>query len=130
MGYLPRYFLTRSASRRAGVVKKHQDILKAEQTYGVDRYIVAAIIGVETFYGTRQGNYRVLDCSQPLAFDYPTARSFGVNSKPLPGRKRKARCRHIKRLLRRRDGHGQFIPTSFLCFAVDADQDGKRDLVD
>ncbi len=112
-------------------VKKHQDILKeAEQTYGVDRYIVAAIIGVETFYGTRQGNYRVLDSLSTLAFDYPDRPLFWRELKAFfaLAEKEKLDAATLKGSYAGAMGYGQFIPTSFLRFAVDADQDGKRDL--
>lgn len=113
--------------------RKHQDILlQAEQEYGVDPYVITAIIGVETFYGTRQGNYRVLDSLATLAFDYP--------QRPLFWRELKAFFAlmeaegldpaSIKGSYAGAMGYGQFIPTSFLNFAVDADQDGKRDLWD
>lgn len=43
----------------------------AEQRYGVPASIIAAIIGVETLYGSYMGNFRVLDAITTLAFNYP-----------------------------------------------------------
>ncbi len=34
------------------------------------------VVGVETFYGQRQGNYRVLDDLYTLAFGFPKRSSF------------------------------------------------------
>lgn len=110
---------------------KHADLLAAaEQKYGVPRQIIAAIIGVETFYGARQGNYRVLDSLATLAFDYPKRPIFWRELKALfalaevegvdPGT--------IKGSYAGAMGYGQFIPTSYLAYAVDGDGDGKRDL--
>lgn len=44
---------------------------KAEKLYGVPANIIVAILGVETFYGKKQGDYRVLDALSTLAFNYP-----------------------------------------------------------
>ena len=102
----------------------------AEKKYGVDKHIIAAIIGVETYYGARQGNYRVLDALTTLAFDYP--------KRPLFWRELKAffslieveglDASDIKGSYAGAIGFGQFIPTSYLAYAVDGDGDGKRDL--
>lgn len=66
------FLTTRRISSGKAFLQEHDKLLRAaEQQYGVDRHIIAAIIGVETFYGTRQGNFRVLDSLATLAFDYP-----------------------------------------------------------
>ncbi len=111
---------------------EYKDLLEqAEEKYGVEKEIIAAIIGVETFYGTRQGSYRVLDSLSTLAFDYPT--------RPLFWRELKAffalaieedlDLANIKGSYAGAMGYGQFIPTSYLMYAVDGDNDGKRDLL-
>jgi len=46
-------------------------LAKAEKQYGVSAEFIVAIIGVETYYGRRAGNYAVLDALTTLAFDYP-----------------------------------------------------------
>ena len=43
---------------------------------GVPSEIIAAIIGVETFYGTRTGSWRVVDALATLGFDYPPRAKF------------------------------------------------------
>ena len=43
---------------------------------GVPPEIIAAIVGVETFYGTRTGSYRAVDALATLAFDYPPRSKF------------------------------------------------------
>lgn len=112
-------------------LKDHADLLLgAEQKYGVPKEIITAILGVETFYGTRQGNYRVLDSLATLAFDYPQRPIFWRELKALfglaevegvdPGT--------IKGSYAGAMGYGQFIPSSYLAYAVDGDGDGKRDL--
>ena len=51
--------------------------LKAAQSkYGVPPEIIVALIGVETHYGTRMGNRRVLDSLVTLTADYPRRSAF------------------------------------------------------
>jgi membrane-bound lytic murein transglycosylase B len=57
--------------------KQHQSALQlAEKKYGVPANIIVAILGVETRYGLRQGEYRVLDALSTLAFNYPPRAPF------------------------------------------------------
>lgn len=110
---------------------EHKDLLEqAEQKYGVDKQIIAAIIGVETFYGNRQGSYRVLDSLATLAFDYPTRPLFWRELKAFfaLARDEELDLHNIKGSYAGAMGYGQFIPTSYLMYAVDGDGDGKRDL--
>ena len=51
-------------------------ILSAAETSGVDAEIIAAIIGVETYYGERPGKNRIIDALSTLAFDYPPRQQF------------------------------------------------------
>jgi len=107
----------------------------AEQRWGVPAPIIAAIIGVETFYGRNTGNFRALDALATLAFDFPTGRSD-----------RSAFFRdELEALIRLslREGQApesylgsyagalglpQFMPSSWLKYAVDFDGDGRIDL--
>lgn len=102
----------------------------AEDKYGVPKHIIAAIIGVETFYGTRQGSYRVLDSLSTLAFDYPKRPLFWRELKAMfaLARAEGVDPGTIKGSYAGAMGYGQFIPTSYLAYAVDGDGDGKRDL--
>lgn len=112
-------------------LQQHKDLLEqAEEKYGVDNHIIAAIIGVETFYGTRQGSYRVLDSLATLAFDYPTRPLFWRELKAFfaLARDENLDLSTVKGSYAGAMGYGQFIPTSYLMYAVDGDQDGKRDL--
>ncbi len=54
----------------------HQTLARAEQETGVPAEIIVAIIGVETFYGTYQGKYSVLDALVTLGFHYPPRATF------------------------------------------------------
>ncbi|MGB7931856.1 MAG: lytic murein transglycosylase B [Gammaproteobacteria bacterium] len=126
-------FLTRSRIE-GGVVfwNKNAEILtQAEKAYGVDAQVIVAIIGVETRYGGNTGSHRVLDALSTLAFDYPPRSKFFRNE--LEQYLLLARADHIDLLSTKGSyagamGYGQFMPSSYQRYAVDFDQDGKRDL--
>src|SRR4051795_12350744 len=103
-----------------------------EKAYGVDRYIIAAIWGIESNYSTQMGDRSVVQSTATLA---------------CIGRRQKYfRDEFLVTLeiLHRGDlepeqmrgswagafGPTQFMPTAFKRYAVDADGDGRRDVVD
>ncbi len=107
------------------------DLNRAYQQYGVPPEIITAIIGVETLYGKRTGGYRVLDALTTLGFYYPPRSEFF----------RKELLQFL--LLTREEnidpaeptgsyagamGKPQFIPSSYRHYAIDFDDDGKRDI--
>jgi membrane-bound lytic murein transglycosylase B len=104
---------------------------KAEQEYGVPPHIIVAIIGVETRYGRHSGRYRVMDSLSTLAFDYPPRASFfrgQLEQFLLMAREEKRDPLEFLGSYAGAMGMPQFIPSSFLAYAVDFDQDGQRDL--
>ena len=113
--------------------KKYADALaKAEQEFGVSRYIIMAIIGVETRYGKFKGNYRVVDSLATLAFDYPPRAPFFRNElKEFFHLQSEA---HIDLMTATGSyagamGFPQFISSSYRNFAVDFDGDQHTDLI-
>jgi lytic murein transglycosylase len=103
-----------------------------ERAYGVDKYIVAAIWGVESNFSTQGGNRSVVRSTATLA---------------CIGRRRdffREEFLSALEILQRGDvppdhligswagafGPTQFMPTSFIRYAVDFDGDGHRDVVD
>ncbi|MBE2295132.1 MAG: lytic murein transglycosylase B [Phycisphaerales bacterium] len=106
-------------------------LARAEQVYGVPPEIVVAIIGVETQYGGNMGNFRVLEALSTLAFDYPRRATYF--RKELENFLLLTRNEGIDPLTPRGSyagamGFGQFMPSSYLSYAVDFDGDGHRDL--
>jgi len=102
-----------------------------ERSYGVDRYIIAAIWGVESNYGTLGGDRSVLRSTATLA---------------CVGRRRdyfREEFLSALEILQRGDiapdrlvgswagafGPTQFMPTTFKRYAVDFDGDGRRDVI-
>ena len=54
-------------------IAHRQALDQASIRSGVAPEYLAAILGVETYYGRLTGSYRVLDALATLAFDYPAA---------------------------------------------------------
>ncbi len=112
--------------------KEHAEILsEAEQSYGVDAAIIVAIIGVETRYGANTGSYRVIDALSTLAFEYPPRAKFfrsELEQFLILTREEQVDPQDAKGSYAGAMGYGQFIPSSYRNYAVDFDDDGKRDL--
>ncbi len=113
--------------------QKHKKwFAKAKKEYGVPSHIILAILGVETYYGRNMGGYRVLDALATLGFDYkPRSEFFLKQLKAFFVLSQKA---HISLTETRGSyagamGYGQFIPTSYLAYAVDFNKDGTTDLM-
>ena len=98
---------------------------------GVSEDILVGIIGVETYFGRITGSYRVIDALSTLAFDYPPRSKFFTRE-----------LEQFLLLVREEDidataptgsyagamGRPQFMPSSFRAYAVDATDDGQRDI--
>ena len=101
-----------------------------EQRYGVDRHYVAAIWGMETSYGGFMGGKNVIRSLATLAYTGERT-AFG-----------RTQLLAALEILENGDidvsnmqgswagamGHTQFIPTTYLEYAVDFTGDGKRDI--
>jgi len=118
----------------AGVVfwNEHAATLDAvSERYGVAPEMIVAIIGIETYFGTRMGRYRVLDALATLGFAYPPRASFfssELEAFLLLAREEQVDATTALGSYAGAMGAGQFIPSSYRAYAVDADADGKRDL--
>jgi len=110
----------------------HEDeIAAASARFGVAPEIIVAIIGIETYFGTRMGNYRVLDALATLAFAYPPRASFFASELEaflLLGREEGLGLFDQLGSYAGAMGAGQFIPSSFRAYAVDGNGDGQRNL--
>ena len=102
-------------------------LARAEREYGVPAQIIAAIIGVETFYGGNAGNWRVIDALSTLCFDYPPRAAFFCRELKeffLLAREEQLDPLQLKGSYAGAMGLGQFMPSSFRAYAVDFDNDG------
>jgi membrane-bound lytic murein transglycosylase B len=112
-------------------LRKHRRQLDAiEATYGVEKEVVAAIWGLESAYGEHRGDIPIIEALATLAFDGRRGSFF------------EGQLIDALKILQAGDvaprsmtgswagamGHTQFIPSSYLAFAVDFTGDGKRDI--
>jgi membrane-bound lytic murein transglycosylase B len=111
----------------------HHEVLKrASRQYGLAPEIMVAIIGVETFYGERKGNYRVIDALSTLAFDYPPRANFfrqQLREFLLLEREAGIALDTVTGSYAGAMGYPQFISSSYRDFAVDFDSDNRIDLI-
>lgn len=109
------------------------DVLeRAQKEYGVPAEMIVAILGVETQYGKRQGEYRVLDALTTLAFHYPKRSAYFTKELReyfLLCRERKVSPTEYIGSYAGAIGQPQFMPSSYRLFAVDFAGHGRRDLV-
>ena len=128
--------------RTAAGVKFWKDnqksLARAELETGVPAEIIVGIVGVETIYGQQLGDFRVMDSLATLAFDFPTshprakARSefFKAELEQFLGFTHRTQTDpfSLKGSFAGAMGMPQFMPSSWVKYAVDFDGDGKVDL--
>jgi membrane-bound lytic murein transglycosylase B len=112
-------------------LKKHAALLeRIEKTYGVDKHVVVAIWGLESAYGAVRGDVATLDALATLAYD--TRRGAFFEEELIAAlRIVQAGDVAVPKMLGSwagAMGHTQFMPTSFLKYAVDFDGSGKPDI--
>lgn len=98
--------------------------------YGVPAAVLMAIWGIESNYGGNFGNYETIDALATLGYD-GRRQTFAENQ--LYAAMKILDNGDIARADMRGSwagamGNTQFLPTSFLSYAVDADGDGRRDI--
>lgn len=109
----------------AGLLKE------VENGYGVPPEIIAAVLGVETYYGRIMGAYRVMDALATLAFNYPPRSGFfraELEQFLLLAREERRPLAEFSGSYAGAMGYGQFIPSSYRAYAIDQDGDGRRDI--
>ncbi|MDF1630821.1 MAG: lytic murein transglycosylase B [Alcanivoracaceae bacterium] len=113
--------------------QQHKDTLDAvEASHGVPAEMILAILGVETRYGRHKGTYRVIDALTTLGFDYPPrSKFFRGQLKELFRLEQKAGIdiSEVTGSYAGAMGYPQFIPTSYIHYAIDQDDDGRIDLL-
>jgi membrane-bound lytic murein transglycosylase B len=98
---------------------------------GVAPEYLAAILGVETYYGRLTGSYRVLDALATLAFDYPARAKFfrdELEQFLLLTRDSGLDPLSVKGSYAGAMGAPQFMPSNYRRYAVDAEADGHINL--
>lgn len=112
------------------LVRHAGTLSQIEAKYGVDKEVIVAVWGLESRYGARRGDVPVISAVSTLAYD---GRRGAFFEKQLIA---------ALRIIQEGDtspanmtgswagamGHTQFIPTSYLAYAVDFTGDGRRDI--
>ena len=119
-------------ARGANLMKQYGSVLaRIEQSYGVPGEVLVAIWGLETDYGVNIGKFPTIRSLATLAYDCRRSETF------------RAELMDALRIVERGDlapsemrgawageiGQTQFMPSSYIKFAVDFDGNGRRDLV-
>src|SRR5919108_1446913 len=119
-------------TRGSNMVKQYGSVLgRIEQAYGVPGEVLVAIWGLETDFGVNIGKFATLRALATLAYDCRRADLF------------KAELMDALRIVERGDvapqdlrgawageiGQTQFMPSSYIKYAVDFDGNGRRDLL-
>ena len=112
-------------------LRRHRSVLaEIEQRYGVEAEVVTAVWGLESAYGAFRGSEPLIESVATLAFDGRRGKFFEsqliaalkiIQSGDVAPRRMTGSWAGAM-------GHTQFIPTSYLSYAVDFRGDGKRDI--
>lgn len=113
-------------------MKQYGSVLsRIEQQYGVPGSVLVAIWGLETDYGANTGKFPIIRAIATLAYDCRRSEMFRselmdalrivARGDLSPAEMRGAWAGEI--------GQTQFMPSSYIKFAVDFDGNGKRDLL-
>ena len=119
-------------ARGANMMKQYGSVLgRIEQAYGVPGEVLVAIWGLETDFGVNTGKFPTMRSLATLAYDCRRSDMF------------RAELMDALRIVERGDlqpsemrgawageiGQTQFMPSSWIKFAVDFDGNGRRDLL-
>ena len=119
-------------ARASAMMRKHAALFqRIEAQYGVPPEVLVAIWGLETDFGSYNGSFPTLRALATLAYDCRRSEMFRVElidalkivdrGDMQPAAMKGAWAGEI--------GQTQFMPSSYLKFAVDYDGDGRRDMV-
>ncbi len=111
--------------------KQYHDLLESiGKEYGVDPCFVVSFWGIETSYGGYMGNFPVIQSLATLAYDSKRKDFFRhelltalhiLNDGHVS-------LKYLKGEWAGASGHPQFLPSSWVKYAVDYDGDGRRDI--
>ncbi len=118
--------------RAVQMMKRHASLLsRIEQEFGVPPGVLVAIWGLETDFGAYLGDFPTVKALATLAYDCRRPEKFRPELIDVlkivdrgdidPATARGAWAGEI--------GQTQFMPSSYMKFAIDYDRDGRRDLV-
>lgn len=120
----------RQNNGRAALAQYGGVLSRVEAAYGVDKEVVTAVWGMESTYGERRGDLPLIEALSTLSYEGYRGDFFRsqliaalkiLQSGDIdPG--------HMTGSWAGAMGHTQFIPTTYLAYAVDFTGDGRRDI--
>jgi lytic murein transglycosylase len=122
----------RVADGKAAMARESRALARAEEKYGVSRFMLAAIWGVESNFGQEMGKRSLVQSLTTLSCMGDRANYFRselmatlkiIDRGDVPADKLNGSWAGAF-------GQTQFMPSTFLRLAVDSDGDGRRDIVD
>ncbi|CAH9066415.1 Tn3 family transposase TnXax1 [Pseudoalteromonas holothuriae] len=129
--YLPKRVPQWKINQARKLYKEHKTILeKIAKEYGVQARFIVALWGLESNFGRIQGGYPVISALITLAFD---GRREALYKRQLWAALDILKSGHItlddfKGSWAGAMGQTQFMPTSFNAYAVDYNNDGRKDI--
>jgi membrane-bound lytic murein transglycosylase B len=129
--YLPKRVPDWKVEKARAMYKKHLPLLtEVGKKYSVQPRFIVALWGLETNFGKIMGNYNVISALTTLAYE---GRREAFFKKQLWAALTIVQQGHIsvknmKGSWAGAMGQNQFMPTSFVAYAVDGDGDGKKDI--
>lgn len=121
---------SRLQAARDNYARERSLLAQVEQRYGVDPSIVMGIWGVESAFGSNKGNYRLVEALSTLSWEGRRAAYFRtelINALRILDQGDVAPA-HMTGGYAGAMGQPQFMPSSYLRYAVDFDGDGRRDI--
>lgn len=129
--YLARVLTPAKVQRAVEQWQQHHILLsQTGQKYGVEPVYLLALWGMESSFGRYQGDFDVLSVLATLAFDGRRETLFTaefVNALKMLDQGVISRTK-MKGSWAGAMGQTQFMPSSYLNYAVDADNDGQKDI--
>lgn len=129
--YLPKAVPDWKVRQGIEMYNQHRELLEEiGAAYGVQPRFIVALWGVETNFGRFTGNFKVVSALATMAYE---GRREAFFKKQLMQALEIIEAGHIDPEQMRGSwagamGQTQFMPSSFLAYAVDYDQDGKIDI--
>jgi membrane-bound lytic murein transglycosylase B len=111
--------------------KQHEEILdRVARHYKVNKEYIVALWGIETFYGKITGGYNIIDSLATLTYDGRREKFF---KKELINALKIMESQKLEKDIFKGSwagamGQCQFMPSSYLSYAVDFNNDGKADI--
>ncbi|MGI9412667.1 MAG: lytic murein transglycosylase [Hyphomicrobiales bacterium] len=114
------------------MMKKHDGTLRAvEKAYGVDRHVITALWGVESDFGKIKGDFFLPHALANVICAGRKPKFF--KNELIQGLKLVTRgdlkLKDLRGSWAGAFGQAQFLPSTYVRYAVDFDRDGRRDLV-